>query len=85
MKDVWSFTAPKKNEKEFRKYPTQKPIELLNRILLTSTWENDYVLDPFNGSGTTDDACKLNNRNYIGIKLEKEFVDLSRKRVKSIK
>tara|TARA_B100001175_G_C19410234_1_gene590755 strand:- start:377 stop:520 length:144 start_codon:yes stop_codon:yes gene_type:complete len=37
MKDVWSFTAPKKNEKEFRKYPTQKPIELLNRILLTST------------------------------------------------
>ena len=79
MKDVWRFTAPKKDEKEYGKHPTQKPIELLNRIILASTKENDFVLDPFSGSGTTGVACKLNGRNYIGIELEKDFVELSKK------
>ena len=85
MKDVWRFTAPKKGEKEYGKHPTQKPIELLNRIILASTKENDFVLDPFSGSGTTGVACKLNGRNYIGIELEKNFAELSKKRINSVK
>ena len=80
MKDVWRLTATKKNEKEFGKHPTQKPIQLLNLIIKASTDENDLILDPFNGSGTTGVACIKNNRNYIGIEYEKKYCDLSVKR-----
>ena len=69
----------KRVKKSTESTPTQKPIELLNRIILASTKENDFVLDPFSGSGTTGVACKLNGRNYIGIELEKNFAELSKK------
>ena len=81
MKDVWRLTAPKKEEKKIGKHPTQKPLELLNRILLATTKERDFVLDPFTGSGTTGLACKLNNRDFLGIEIDKSFVSLSRKRI----
>lgn len=81
MKDVWTINLPKKEEKEYEKYPTQKPVDLLIRILLASTKENDLVLDPFCGSSTTGVACKMLNRRYIGIDNEKEYLDLSIKRL----
>ena len=83
MKDVWSMTSPKKHEKKFGRHPTQKPLELINRILLATTKEQDYVLDPFAGSGTTGLACKINNRNFIGIEIEKNYVSLSKKRIQA--
>ncbi len=85
MKDVWRISAPKKNEKILGKHPTQKPIELLNRILLAVTKEEDYILDPFSGSGTTGVACKLNNRSFLGIELENKFVKLSKMRISKTK
>ena len=89
MKDVWLFendseiwnisTTPKK-EKQEGYHPTQKPIKLLERIILASTRENDLVLDPFNGSGTTGIACKGLNRKYIGIEKEIEYLKITKKR-----
>tara|TARA_A100001011_G_C14180441_1_gene786650 strand:+ start:264 stop:1031 length:768 start_codon:yes stop_codon:yes gene_type:complete len=84
MKDVWNFTAPKKKEKSFGKHPTQKPVDLLSRILLSATNENDLILDPFNGSGTTGVACIINNRRYIGIELEETYIELAKKRFNDI-
>ena len=84
MKDVWKITSPKRNEKSFGKHPTQKPVELLNRIILSATEEKQLVLDPFNGSGTTGIASLLNNRKYIGIELEKEYIELTHKRIKEL-
>ena len=81
MKSVWTFTAPKNSEKTFGKHPTQKPIDLLNRIIKASTNKGDIVLDPFLGSGTTAVSCVLNNRKYIGIEKEKEYFELAKKRV----
>ena len=81
MKSVWTFTAPKNSEKTFGKHPTQKPVDLLNRIIKASTNEGDVVLDPFLGSGTTAVSCVLNNRKYIGIEKEKEYFELAKKRV----
>ena len=81
MKSVWSFTAPKNSEKTFGKHPTQKPVDLLNRIIKASTNEGDVVLDPFLGSGTTAVSCVLTNRKYIGIEKEKEYFELAKKRV----
>ena len=84
MKSVWSFTAPKNSEKTFGKHPTQKPVDLLNRIIKASTNEEDVVLDQFLGSGTTAVSCILNNRKYIGIEKEKEYFELAKKRVEDV-
>ena len=59
---------------------TQKPIELLRRIILASTNENDLILDPFTGSSTTGIMALRLGRKFIGIDLEKEYLDLSIKR-----
>ena len=85
MKDVWLLNLPKKFEKNNGKHPTQKPLSLLERIVLASSKENDVILDPFNGSGTTGIACKKLNRKYIGIELSKEYLDLTIKRFNEIK
>ena len=53
MKDVWTGAITKSAEKQFGKHPTQKPLYLLERIILASSHENDVILDPFCGSSTT--------------------------------
>lgn len=85
MRSVWSIDPPKPEEKKFGKHPTQKPLELLKRIILASTNEDDIVLDPFTGSSTTGIASYLHNRKFIGIDLENKFLDLSKKRLIDIR
>ncbi len=81
MKDVWIVGSPKKTEKDLGKHPTQKPEELIERIILSSTQENDLVLDMFNGSGTTGVVSIRNNRRYLGIELDEEYYQLSKQRL----
>lgn len=81
MKDVWTGSLTPKREKTFGKHPTQKPLYLLERMILASTRENAFILDPFMGSGTTAVACKKLNRNFIGIEKESEFVELAKNRI----
>ena len=81
MKDVWTGTLTPQREKIFGKHPTQKPLYLLERILLASTVEGDLVLDPFCGSSTTGVACKLLRRKFIGIDINPEFIELSKERL----
>jgi len=78
--NLWEISAPGKKEKEFGKHPTQKPEELLKRVVLASTKEGDIILDPFNGSGTTGIIASGFNRKYIGIDNGKEYLDLTIKR-----
>lgn len=80
MKDVWETSLTKPSEKKCGKHPTQKPIELLEKIILASTDENDLILDPFNGSGTTGIVANRLKRKYIGIEKEKEYLDLTIRR-----
>lgn len=80
MKDVWITSLTKPSEKKQGKHPTQKPLELLERIILASTKENDLILDPFCGSSTTGIAAIKLNRKYIGIDNSKEYLDLSIRR-----
>ncbi len=82
MKTVWTIPAPNGNEKIFGKHPTQKPLQLLERILLASTKEGDLIFDPFSGSTTTGIAAIKLNRFFIGCELEEEFISLSIKRLK---
>ena len=85
MKDVWTTSLTKTSEKKNGRHPTQKPLEILERIILASTNENDLILDPFCGSSTTGIAAVKLKRNYIGIDNEKEYLDLSIRRYKEIK
>ena len=80
MRSVWSITTPKSKEKKFGKHPTQKPTDLLRRIILASTEKEDVVLDPFTGSSTTGIAAIGESRKFIGFDIEKKFLELSIKR-----
>ncbi|MFH0939478.1 MAG: site-specific DNA-methyltransferase [Planctomycetota bacterium] len=81
MKSVWTITAPNGNEKVFGKHPTQKPIQLVERIILSSTIEGDLVFDPFSGSSTTGVAAVKLRRRFIGCELETDYIKLSSKRL----
>jgi len=81
MKDVWLIGRTKKIEKRFGKHPTQKPEELLERMILSSTREGDIILDMFNGSGTTGVVSIRNKRKYIGVELKNEYYSISKKRL----
>ena len=80
MTDVWRLPAIGVWEKSCGKHPTQKPLSLLTRIILASTNEGDWVLDPFNGSGTTGIAANLCGRKFAGIEQEEEFCLMSKAR-----
>ena len=81
MRSVWALGTPKREEKKFGKHPTQKPLDLLRRIVLASTKKGDIVLDPFTGSSTTGIAAISNGRKFIGIDLENNYLELSKKRL----
>ena len=84
MRSVWSMGTPKPIEKKFGKHPTQKPEDLLKRIVLASTNKGDLVLDPFTGSSTTGIAAHLLGRSFIGIDTEKEYLVVSVKRFEEL-
>jgi site-specific DNA-methyltransferase (adenine-specific) len=83
LSDVWDIPFLNPKAKERVGYPTQKPILLLERIIKVSTNENDVVLDPFCGSGTTLVASALLNRKFIGIDINEEAVELSKARLEN--
>ena len=77
MTDVWRLPAIGRWEKSCGKPPTQKPLAILTRIILASTDENDWILDPFAGSSTTGIAANLCGRKFLGIEQERDFAALS--------
>ena len=78
LHDVWTDID---FYEEKRYHPTQKPVKLIERLILASSNENDIVLDPFMGSGSTALACIKTNRKYIGFELSKDYYDLSISRI----
>ncbi len=78
MKDVWTLPAIAKWEKSCGKHPTQKPLSVLTRIILASTKQGAWILDPFTGSSTTGIAANLLNRKFLGIDIEKEYLEISK-------
>ena len=81
MSDVWVIGRPRNKEYAFGKHHTQKPLELLNRLILATTNRNDIVLDPFMGSGTTGVAALKSNRKFIGIEKDKDYFEIAKKRL----
>jgi site-specific DNA-methyltransferase (adenine-specific) len=81
MRDYWSIPTPPAREKLYGRHPTQKPEDLLERVIRASSAPGDLVLDPFNGSGTTGVVAVRRGRRYIGIDLDRGYLDISRARI----
>jgi site-specific DNA-methyltransferase (adenine-specific) len=77
MKSVWTIPPPETWEKRAGKHPAQKPVALIERILLASSNEGDLILDPFMGSGTTLVAALRTKRHAIGLEVETKYIDLA--------
>lgn len=77
-KTVHHFTNP-----TGKIHPAEKPVELMEYYITNSTKENDIVLDPFMGTGTTGVACKNTYREFIGIEIDKEYYDIAMNRVEN--
>lgn len=82
MKDVWYSSTTKKSEKKSGHHPTQKPMWLLERLILAASKEGDTILDPFSGSGTTGVVALKSMRKYIGIDIIEEYHKLFLDRIK---
>jgi modification methylase len=87
MKDTdWIFGLCKgherlKDQNGIKAHPTQKPLKLIQQVLLSASNKGDLIFDPFIGTGTTAVAAKILGRNWIGIEKEKKYVDLAYKRL----
>jgi site-specific DNA-methyltransferase (adenine-specific) len=84
MRSVWSIPTTPKREKAFGNHPTQKPLELMKRLIALCTQVGDLVLDPFCGSGTTGVACAQLGRSFVGVDLDQSYLDLATKRIDSV-
>src|SRR5579872_1338057 len=84
MKSVWEILPPAAEEKRFGKHPAQKPLALIERILLASSNEGDLVLDPFLGSGTTAIAAIHRGRKCAGIELDPKWIHVTTQRIHAV-
>jgi site-specific DNA-methyltransferase (adenine-specific) len=84
LSDVWDIPYLNPKAKERTGYPTQKPVFLLNQILSIVTDEGDLVVDPFCGSGTTCVSAKSLKRQYIGIDISQDAVELANSRLEEM-
>jgi len=79
--NVWIMPRVRYRMDEYENHPTQKPVSLLERIILASSNPNDTVLDPFSGTFTTSFVAKILGRNSIGIEIEEEYVKIGLRRL----
>lgn len=83
--EIWEIPNVKANHKEKTIHPCQYPIELVERCILALTNENDWILDPFAGVGSTMIAALKNDRNSIGIEKYKKYINVGNKRIANYK
>lgn len=81
VSDTWTDIHRIKHDKYRDEHPCQLPIHLLERIVLMSTDENDIVVDPFVGTGTTVIAAKRLGRRFIGIDIDEKYVNITKNKL----
>ena len=82
-RDVWRIRPINYTSKE-KLHNAQKPLELVQKMIVNSSYENDVVLDTFMGSGTTAIACIENNRNYIGFEINENYYQTALRRIEDL-
>ena len=83
MKTVWRIPPAGKDEKQFGKHPTQKPVALIDRCIRASTHKGDLVVDPFAGSGATAVVCLRLERRFLVNDREAQYVEMTQRRLRA--
>jgi DNA modification methylase len=84
--DVLKFTQPQSNFKKDKRYHIhQKPLQLIEQLIRTSSTENDIILDCYNGSGTTSVVSESVNRRWIGVELNPDYCEIAKQRILQVK
>ena len=81
MRNFWEIPVTPKREREHGKHPAQKPLALMERLVLAGTNESELVLDCFSGSGSTLVACEVFKRRWVGIERDSNYNELARQRL----
>lgn len=81
-KDLWSVSRIHAQDPERENHPTQKPLEIIERIVKASCPKGGLIFDPFMGTGTTAIACIKHERNYAGFEINKDYHNLIMDRIK---
>ena len=84
LKESWRYSRVQKQKpigSSMKLHPTQKPVDLLESLLLLSSSPTDTIFDPFMGSGSTGIACLNTNRNFIGIEKDDKYFEVAKKRI----
>lgn len=84
MRTVWVIPTVPKREKIFGKHPTQKPLALLERVVLASSKLDAIILDPFCGSGTTGVAALKHGRKFIGVDQDSSYLEIAKLRINQV-
>jgi len=84
MRNVWHFPYPSPKERRFGKHPSQKPIDVITRIMLIATNKDELVLDCFSGSGTTGLVAQGLGRKWIMIDSNPEYNEIAKTRLEKI-
>ena len=83
--DILSISNKKTKDKDGKNiHDTEKPVELMEVLVNNSSQENELVLDPFMGVGSTGLACIKNNRNFIGMELDENYFNIAKERIEEI-
>ena len=81
LHDFIETSVTPNGERKYGKHPTQKPESLIKHFVDVLSNEEDWILDPFMGSGTTGVVAKKSNRNFVGIELNEEYYKIAEERI----
>ena len=84
MRNMWEIPLTKPSERKYGKHPSQKPLEVVERLILAGTKEEDLILDPFGGAGTTGVGAQKHNRNWVMIEKEELYNQIAKQRLKHL-
>ena len=82
MRNMWDIPMTPVSEKKFGKHPSQKPLQVMDRLIIGCSNKGELILDPFCGSGSTALSAQNNKRRFYGIDSNKEYIKLARKRLR---
>ena len=84
LRNMWDIPMTPIREKKHGKHPSQKPMEVVGRLILCCTNKNDLIIDPFCGSGTVAVTAKLLGRRFVCVDNNRDYIELAGKRVKHV-
>ncbi len=84
MRNMWEIPLTKRSERKHGKHPSQKPVSVINRIILAGTNEDDLILDPFSGTGTTAVVAEQHSRKWIMIEKEEAYNQIAQQRIEEV-